>query len=250
MKTDPLVLGSVGPDLKVDLAFGGPTASWETINAVIEIPSANIYWQDLGTHSVGGMNVGQHRTFEFALPQSVRTALASGNPAQLSFAVNSAQTVIFDHGTALETPPPPPTDLIPGGSPTCTDGALEVSDIQADFRDIWLGQEAVATGKRTDQYPKLALTFNKPVQPKSLSARLVGLTDGGSDCVKSDGDIMPGTTLHEVQLSSDYGAEAWQVPLAIVGTAQNAPLDPVEVGDRSASIRNPATAEPAAAPIS
>ncbi|HEX2870678.1 MAG TPA: choice-of-anchor A family protein, partial [Polyangiaceae bacterium] len=209
----------------MDLAFGGATESWETINAVIEIPSANIYWQDLGTQSVGGMSLGQYRTFDFVLPESVRSALEGGNPAQLSFAVNSPQTLILDHGTVLETPPTPPGGSVPGGSPTCTDGALAVSDIQADFRDIWLGRETVASGKRTDQHPKVALTFNMPVQPQRLSARLVGLTDAGADCAKSDGDIMPGTTLHEVQLSSDYGADAWQVPLSIAGGGQNAPLD-------------------------
>ena len=112
-----------------------------------------------------------------------------------------------------------------GGSATCTDRALAVTDIQADFRDIWLGHETVATGKRTDQNPKIALTFSTPVQPQRLSARLVGLTDGGADCVKFDGQMKPGTTLHDVQLSSDFGAEAWQVPLAIPGGPQNAPLD-------------------------
>ena len=228
VKTDPLVLGSVGPGVKVDLALGGPTESWETINAVIEIPSANIYWQDLGTQSVGGMNVGQHRTFEFTLPQSVRAALENGNSAQLSFAVNSPQTVIFDHGTAVEmppTPPSPPTGPVAGGSPTCTDRTLAISDIQADFRDIWLGRETVATGKRTDQHPKIALTFSVPVQPQRVSAHLVGLTDAGADCTKFDGDVVPGTKLHDVQLSSDYGAEAWQLPLSIAAGAQSAPLD-------------------------
>jgi choice-of-anchor A domain-containing protein len=228
IKTDPLVLGSVGPGLKVDLAFGGPTESWETINAVIEIPSANIYWQDLGTQSVGRMSVGQQRTFEFTLPQGVRTALENGNPAQLSFAVNSPQTVVFDHGTAAETPPippSPPAGSVAGGSPICTDRTLAINDIQADFRDIWLGRETVATGKRTDQHPKIALTFSMPVQPQRVSAHLVGLTDAGADCIKFDGDLVPGTKLHNVELSSDYGAEAWQLPLSIAAGAQSAPLD-------------------------
>ncbi|MES1187811.1 MAG: choice-of-anchor A family protein [Myxococcales bacterium] len=228
VKTDLLMFGSVGPALKVDLAVGGPTESWETINAVIEIPSANIYWQELGTQSVGGMNVGQQRTFEFTIPQSVRTALENGNPAQLSFAVNSPQTVIFDHGTAAETPvppPAPPAGSVAGGSPTCTDRTLAISDIQADFRDIWLGRETVATGKRTDQHPKISLTFSMPVQPQRVSAHLVGLTDAGADCVKFDGDMVPGTKLHDVALSSDYGAEAWQSPLSIAAGAQSAPLD-------------------------
>lgn len=228
VKTDPVVLGAVGPSLKVDIAFGGATESWQTINAVIEIPSANIYWQDLGTQSAGGMNGGQQRTFEFTLPQSVRTALANGNPATLSFAVNSPQKVIFDHGTTAEVSPAPPAPVagsVSGGSPTCTDRALKISDIQADFRDIWLGHEDVATGKRTDQHPKITLTFNAAVQPQRVSARLVGLTDGGADCTKFDGDIASGTRLHEVELSSDYGAEAWQVPLSVATGAQSAPLD-------------------------
>lgn len=87
---------------------------------------------------------------------------------------------------------------------TCQNSNLALTDVRADFRDIWLGREDAETGKRTEAFPAIELTFNEPVDAKQLSARLVGLvpgdTDAPVDCIDTYDRPVEPTTYHNVHL--------------------------------------------------
>jgi hypothetical protein len=160
-----LTFSAAGSSLKLDVGVGAIAAGWETLAVIVQIPSAGVYWHDLGTKSLAGMTPVAFKTFEFAVPTTIAAALASGDEATLRIAVNGGLSVTLDHGTlGVPAPPPPPA---PGGlaSASCTSRDLVVTDLDSDFRDIWAGREDVATGKRASWDAGVRLTFNKPVQP-------------------------------------------------------------------------------------
>jgi hypothetical protein len=227
LKSRSLTLGAVGPSLKLDVGVGASTAGWETLGVLVQIPSAGINWQDLGSKSLAGMLPTAFKTFEYELPGAVRTALSNGAEATFRLAINGNMSVTLDHGSIGAPPPAPPAAPPPGASSSavCTSTDLVLTDVVSDFRDIWAGRETVATGKRSSAEPTVRLTFNKPVQPQRLNATMVGLTYNSGNCFDAFGDPIAGNTLHEVALTSDFGAEAWQSPLSTNGAAQSAPLD-------------------------
>lgn len=141
LKSRGLTLSAVGPSFKLDVGVGASAAGWETLGVVVQIPSAGINWQDLGSKSLAGMLPTAFKTFEYELPGAVRTALNNGAEATFRLAINGDMSLTFDHGT-ISAPPPAPA---PGAtsSAVCTSSDLVLTDVVSDFRDIWAGRETV-----------------------------------------------------------------------------------------------------------
>lgn len=76
-------LGTVDSTFTLDVRLPG-TASWGEIRLVLAAPSIGMYWQDLGSVSLPGLPAGAYREVSFAVPASVRTALA-GDYSDLTF---------------------------------------------------------------------------------------------------------------------------------------------------------------------
>jgi choice-of-anchor A domain-containing protein len=79
----------------------------------------------------------------------------------------------------------------------CANHAVHVSDLHADFREIWKGLEAPATGKQATPNASVSLEFSAAVQPASVSGSFVpAVTDG------SCGSTIP-TALASAVIASD-----------------------------------------------
>lgn len=227
VRSEAIAPGAVGDALSLDLVFASPTAGWESVGVVLEIPSAQLYWEDLGSTQVGALTAGQLFTLELPISAAARTALATGAELFVNIIVNGGETVTLDR-LRLAASPTPPDESGPAAT-ECLHRDLEIVDIQSDFRDIWAGREDVATGKTTDSEPSISVRFNDAVQPQRLAARLVGLTagtnDSPSDCVDAWGDTQAASALHEVTFLGGFGAEAWRSELGEPYAALGAPLD-------------------------
>lgn len=222
IRSSALAFEDVDSSLTVDIALSGDAAGWETVGVVIEVPSAGVYWADLGSHSLAGLLSGQVRSAEFALPLAVREALQTGSSAFINITLNGGQQVTLDRLSLVQEVPEPPAST----PQQCQNSDLEVADIHADFRDIWAGREDVATGKRTSQFPEISLEFNRVVDATRLSARLVGFTgagDGSSNCIDADGNPVAPDRLHQVRLFGGVTGDAWRV--ALTDSGMHAPLD-------------------------
>ena len=224
IRSGGLVLGTVGTKLTLETALQSAAAGWETIGVVLEIPAANIYWQDLGTKSLSGAGAGQVKSFEWTLPAAVRTALGANKAVNINVVFNGNQAFVLDHlDVGLVPPALPPLPPTPPSSTSCQHDDLEVVDVQGDFRDIWAGREDVATGKRTDAFPEFTLRFNRAVETERISVYLAGLTTGTQDAPSDCLGGVSGHSLHSVPLSIEHVTGSWGVDLHDV--AQRAPLD-------------------------
>jgi hypothetical protein len=67
--------------------------------------------------------------------------------------------------------------LAPGA---CANHGLQVTDIHADFRDIWKGLEVPATGKQASSNASVLLTFSASVQPASMVGSFSPVITDGS----------------------------------------------------------------------
>lgn len=225
IRSGPVAFDEVDESIGIDVALSANAAGWETVGLTVEIPSAGLYWSDLGQQSVAGLSAGEVRTLRFMLPAPVRSALQAGNGAYLSVAVNGAQAFTVDHLSVGATSPPdvPPVSV----AKTCQSHDLQIVDVRGDFRDIWAGREDAATGKRTSQFPNIEIQFDRPIDARRLSARLVGYTGGTdaqpSDCLDVNGDPVAIEVMHQVRFFAGTGADAWRVPIA--GGDSSIPLD-------------------------
>jgi hypothetical protein len=200
--------------------------------AVVELPEsgqviANIFdnWQSMGTWDNPG---GAANTLFVFFGNEVRldrgfigTVVASSaqvevGPASFTGAI-FAKEIEVNSGATVTHSPFRSWGAVVGSEPLpieCTANNLRVTDLQADFRDIWAGREQLATGKRTEALPEIGLTFSEPVEPRFLAARLVGLVGAASsDCVRANGVTVAPSELHEVSLAKVNGATERDVVL-------------------------------------
>src|SRR5690606_26560127 len=105
---------------------------------------------------------------------------------QLVLAANtSSAPVSFDRIRLLTPPPgnpapPRPTVTPPQaselGNPytprflSCSTSTTTVTDVDAEFEDIWAKRETPWEGKRTSQIPSVGLRFSGPVNPSMVNA--------------------------------------------------------------------------------
>lgn len=227
IQSDSFVLESTGTILSLDVSVDSDTSGWETVGVALELPAAQLWWADLGVHPLPALSAGAVRHLEFALPGDVRDAINAHHSLRVNVIFNGPQLATFDAlsiGAAqVPSPPAPPPDPPYVGN-LCQDENLRVTDIDADFADIWAGRETAETGKRTDPLPTVALEFNAPIDPGRLPAVLVGNVNGERDAPMNCDGSEP-TTLHRVRLRPVSGAEAWQSPIIGSADEMRAPLD-------------------------
>ncbi len=137
---------------------------------------------------LGGVQPGAWSTLSFPVPGGLRENLQSTTlqDIQLVLAANtSSAPVSFDRIRLLTPPPgnpapprptvtPPPTSEL--GKPytprflACSTSTTTVTDVDAEFEDIWAKRETPWEGKRTSQIPSVGLRFSGPVNPSMVNA--------------------------------------------------------------------------------
>jgi choice-of-anchor A domain-containing protein len=174
--------------IQVDVRIDASLQSWESAGIVVKIPSRGIYWQDLGMIGLGGVQPGTWSTLSFPVPTGLRENLQSTmlQDIQLILAANtSSAPVSFDRLRLLTPPPgnpPPPRPTVTPpqsgelGKPytprflSCSTSTTTVTDVDAEFEDIWAKRETPWQGKRTSQVPSVGLRFSGPVDPSMVNA--------------------------------------------------------------------------------
>lgn len=230
----PGAFGSVtvlpGGRLKLDAGVYKFASLLLKAGGTVELPSsgrlvANIFdsWQSLGTwENAGGPSntlfvfFGNEVTLKHGfIGTVVATDAQVGIGGDFVGAVFGREIEVSAGAKITHVPYQGWEAVVPKSLPTvCTASSLTVTDVDADFRDIWAGREQLATGKRTEAEPTIHLTFNSPVDSSLVPARLVGfvgVTD--SDCVRDNGSIVVAQELHQVSLSVSPGATDREVTL-------------------------------------
>jgi len=83
----------------------------------------------------------------------------------------------------------------------CTSHAIQVTDLHADFRDIWKHLEVPETGKQASPNASVVLDFNTAVQASSVSGSFTPLVTDGS-C----GGVIPTALASSIIASNIWGA--------------------------------------------
>ena len=106
-------LGEVEPEVTLHVALGSEM-SWGDIRLVLNAPSAGIYYEQLGAHSVVGIPAGSYRPLRFTIPENVLPKLAQDyNDLTITIIFNTPPTTSPHHVDNLQfrpkssTPPPP-----------------------------------------------------------------------------------------------------------------------------------------------
>ena len=85
-------VGPVKPQISVDVRIPEPL-SWGEARVIVSIPSANMYWQDLGGVGLSGLAPQTFNKLTFALPAAVKTALeGSYSDLRLRIVLNTPNT--------------------------------------------------------------------------------------------------------------------------------------------------------------
>lgn len=81
-------------------------------------------------------------------------------------------------------------------SAQCGDAPVEVVDMQSGFREIWLGLEEKADGKRTERRPHVTLQFSARVPASSIDASFIPVQSGCGLQIRTETSLTPETSQH------------------------------------------------------
>ena len=93
----------------------------------------------------------------------------------------------------------------------CASRDVNITNVDGDLRDIWIGRETAATGKQTGLTPSVSLRFDRPLDAALLGRALtltgqVGFDGNGPVDCRTATD---GTAIDQVPLSIGYAAGTW-----------------------------------------
>jgi hypothetical protein len=137
VQSDSFVLESAGTAVALDVSVGSDTSGWETVGVALELPSAQIWWADLGFQPLPALSAGTVRHLEFALPGEVRDAINAHHALRVNVSFNGPLSATFDALSMGASPsPPPPNPTPPYVGNVCQDQNLRITNVDADFADI------------------------------------------------------------------------------------------------------------------
>jgi hypothetical protein len=91
-------VGAIGNTVRLDVRLPAALPYWGSVHVIAKVPSAQVWWQELGSVSIQGLAPNQFHTLTFSLPPALAGQIGTASDVVFIIAVNApAGTYLVDN---------------------------------------------------------------------------------------------------------------------------------------------------------
>ena len=97
-------VGAIGNTVRLDVRLPFELPYWGEVRVIAKVPSAGVWWQELGSVSIQGLAPNQFHTLTFSLPSALASQIGAASDAVFIVAVNAPAGVYLVDNLRLSEP--------------------------------------------------------------------------------------------------------------------------------------------------